>query len=342
MEAILIFFTGKGFSLEQAAGIVGNVYAESSFNPTAENSIGAYGLMQWLGGRRSNLEALAARTNRDKGDVIVQLEHAWTELNTDESATLVHFASNMNMTIDEATQAWMDKFERPSQPEKDASIASRLSAANEAYSKFNGKIDSGKGIQVDGLDISTSSPLYGATPVIGCVPSNPTTCTPHAAIGYTSPHIRKQIFGEFEDQSNWVPVNKFMDFSFAQGAQAGGGAYINRKAEPCLRAVENELNALSSQYKVNTFTCSRLGEGRPDFYHGYAAACDINPETNGYWGWTGTNYTDLPAEWVAVFKKYGWEWGGDWSDYDYMHFEYHGDESDKGVGQSPTGGGQTL
>lgn len=342
VEAILKFYTGKGFSLEQAAGIAGNVYAESSYDPRAENAIGAFGLMQWLGGRRANLEALAAENNVDKSDVAIQLKHSWIELNTDESATLVYYASNMNMTIDEATQAWMDKFERPSQSEKDESIGRRKAAAHDAFNKFKGKIESGKGIEVDGLQINTSSPLYGTVPVIGCITSNPTTCTPHNPIGYTSPNIREQIFGGFEDESQWVPVDTFMGFSFASGAKADGGAYINKKAEPCLRAVENELKALNDGYKVRMLTCSRLGEGQPEFYHGYAAACDINWDTNGFVGWPGTNYTDLPAEWVAVFKKYGWHWGGEWVGYDYMHFEYHGDESDKGTGQSPTGGGPTI
>lgn len=49
----------KGLTKEQAAGIVGNLQAESGVNPTAVNSIGATGIAQWLGGRKTAMLAFS-------------------------------------------------------------------------------------------------------------------------------------------------------------------------------------------------------------------------------------------------------------------------------------------
>ena len=54
------FFKSKGWSSEQAAGIVGNLQQESgpNLNPTAQNSIGMYGIAQWDKIRRAEFEKL--------------------------------------------------------------------------------------------------------------------------------------------------------------------------------------------------------------------------------------------------------------------------------------------
>ena len=158
------------------------------------------------------------------------------------------------------------------------------------------------------------------------------TCTPHKAIDDLGAKQHEELFGKFEDQSEWEPVGTFMDFRFATNS-AASGAMINKRVVGCLRAVEAELKARGSKYKVWSFMCSRLGEARPDFYHGYAAACDINPSNGGKGngcgfclGW-GSNNHDMPMDWVEIFEKYGWEWGGRWkngTNGDWMHFQYNG------------------
>lgn len=71
--------------------------------------------------------------------------------------------------------------------------------------------------------------------------------------------------------------------------------------------------------------------------HSYGRALDINPMQNPYtrrdglvvptsarydMGQLGT----VTPEVVALFKSYGWVWGGDWEEHkDYQHFEKRGD-----------------
>jgi len=54
------FFKSKGWTSEQAAGIVGNLQQESgaNLNPSAQNSIGMYGIAQWDKIRRAEFEKL--------------------------------------------------------------------------------------------------------------------------------------------------------------------------------------------------------------------------------------------------------------------------------------------
>jgi hypothetical protein len=144
------------------------------------------------------------------------------------------------------------------------------------------------------------------------------TCTPHKAIlDERTQEQRERFFGNFENQSEWEPIGTFMDFRFATNS-AADGAMINKRVVGCLRAVEAELKARGSKYKVWSFMCSRIGEKQPTYFHGYAAACDINPSNGGKGngcgfcpGW-GSNNHDMPMDWVEIFEKYGWEWGGRW------------------------------
>lgn len=68
-------------------------------------------------------------------------------------------------------------------------------------------------------------------------------------------------------------------------------------------------------------------------YHNYGLAIDIvllvDKDGNGTYEtavWdTRTDFdNDRRADWmevVAIFKRYGWEWGGDWKFKDYPHFQ---------------------
>ena len=72
---------GWGYSPEQAAAVLGNIYNESTFNPNALNeSSNAYGLCQWLGGRYENLEQFAASQGKSASDLTVQIQYMCMEL----------------------------------------------------------------------------------------------------------------------------------------------------------------------------------------------------------------------------------------------------------------------
>ena len=53
--------------------------------------------------------------------------------------------------------------------------------------------------------------------------------------------------------------------------------------------------------------------------HAWGIAFDINWDKNPF---ASVLKTDLPPEFVAEFKRWGWSWGGDWSrSKDAMHFQ---------------------
>jgi hypothetical protein len=64
--------------------------------------------------------------------------------------------------------------------------------------------------------------------------------------------------------------------------------------------------------------------------HSWGIAIDLNAQYGGYWRWqkspTGAFILNLrrsyPGEIVKIFEAQGFIWGGKWSHYDLMHFEY--------------------
>lgn len=112
--------TEMGFTKEQAAGIMGNMMQESSMNPKAKNSKGggegAHGLCQWRGPRLKALKALASSMGKDIYDLDVQLEFLKQELlGTHKNA---YNAIKKSKSVEEATVAWVDKFEIPGAHER--------------------------------------------------------------------------------------------------------------------------------------------------------------------------------------------------------------------------------
>ena len=82
-QEVYSFFLAKGLGAPQIAGIMGNIRAESGFDPSAQSKDGAYGLFQWTGGRFRGLEDLAASMGKDWTDMQAQLEYAWREISGD-------------------------------------------------------------------------------------------------------------------------------------------------------------------------------------------------------------------------------------------------------------------
>lgn len=80
----------KALSPAQAAGVMGNMYAESGFNPSAieatERVQKGHGLVQWTFGRWTNLESFAAQEGKPWDDLEVQLKFLKKELEGSERA----------------------------------------------------------------------------------------------------------------------------------------------------------------------------------------------------------------------------------------------------------------
>jgi len=76
-EKAFNYFIGKGLTAPQAAGIVGNLIQESNVNPHDPG----FGIAQWGGGRYTALQNFAQQEGKPIGDLAVQLDFMWHELN---------------------------------------------------------------------------------------------------------------------------------------------------------------------------------------------------------------------------------------------------------------------
>lgn len=165
------FFANKGLQPHQVAGILGNISAESAFNPKAVGDAGkALGLFQWNDRAPRMLSAIGGRGNL--GDVNAQLEHAWSELQGPENRA---FQALMKSTDVRGATAAFAGFERPrgfswANPEGSDNFSGRLDAANDALSKFGNTTNQatqGLGTFGNGLGQLGTSLGSGATGAAG-------------------------------------------------------------------------------------------------------------------------------------------------------------------------------
>lgn len=99
-----------------------------------------------------------------------------------------------------------------------------------------------------------------------------------------------------------------------------------------LEAVVRDLNALPREMtrflapSAGTYNCRPIAGTDRMSMHAYGAAIDISTSHADYWRWAGGEgaaYRNrIPAEIVAVFERHGFIWGGRWTHFDTMHFEY--------------------
>lgn len=100
-----------GFSPAGAAGALGNLEVESSFNPTAYNANeGAIGIAQWEGGRRAALQAYAAAHGGKETDLAIQLGYLGQELRNSFDSVLSYMRSAASPSS--AATEWDANFER--------------------------------------------------------------------------------------------------------------------------------------------------------------------------------------------------------------------------------------
>jgi hypothetical protein len=108
---------------------------------------------------------------------------------------------------------------------------------------------------------------------------------------------------------------------------------VNGVAER-IAAVSEELDALPDAVKryayppAGTYNCRTVADTGEPSMHSWGAAIDINAAHADYWLWHGSGVIDagpanrIPPEIVTIFERNGFIWGGKWSHYDTMHFEY--------------------
>lgn len=102
-----------------------------------------------------------------------------------------------------------------------------------------------------------------------------------------------------------------------------------------LAAVSAELDALPQRFDkfllkpAGGYNCRKIAGTQQMSPHGYGIAVDIAPGPAHYWRWDRAAEqvpplyrNTVPFEIVAIFEKHGFIWGGKWSHFDTMHFEY--------------------
>lgn len=149
------FLKANGYSDAAAAGIMGNIQAESGFRPDAiEASTGeGHGLCQWSFGRKTNLFSYAAKKGKKWSDIDVQLDFLMTELN---NGYRFFSSKEFKKTTDckWAADQFVRKFERPANV--DATSLVRQANALAIYNLY-------KGIKADGLRIASTSSASGTS-----------------------------------------------------------------------------------------------------------------------------------------------------------------------------------
>lgn len=148
IEKAYNFLVLKGLTAAQASGIVGNLIQESNVNPLSTNSIGAYGIAQWLGNRLTVLKSWTEAEGKDPSTLEGQLDFLWYEASYRKDIDAVKQTS----TPEEAARVWELKFERAS------TVVSqrRIDMANAVYTKYG----AGSGATIT---VSSSSGCSGAT-----------------------------------------------------------------------------------------------------------------------------------------------------------------------------------
>lgn len=104
-----------------------------------------------------------------------------------------------------------------------------------------------------------------------------------------------------------------------------------------LAAVSARLDELPPSFDVylvplaGTYNCRLIAGTDRVSAHGHGIAIDIATKHAHYWRWPGLGAStggtpayrnEIPMEIVAAFEAEGFIWGGRWSHYDTMHFEY--------------------
>lgn len=132
---------------------------------------------------------------------------------------------------------------------------------------------------------------------------------------------------------------------FGRPIPGGVNKIVVKDIEAINNAWKNSNLPAIKNYKINTvgggYVCRSVrGQPNKTSAHSFGIAIDINPNTNPFEPGASTCKTDMPPEFVQLFKNQGWGWGGNWSSVkDAMHFSKLPTE----VGHnSPCGGSSTT
>jgi hypothetical protein len=158
----------RGFTKEESSAISGNISAESSFKTGVTNSIGAFGLMQWLGPRKQQLFEFAKSQNKDPSDLNLQLDFIKKELKGGgrETEAFKRAVSESGGDVSKLAYLFGKYVERPADWELAQSARKRQGVASSLYQAA--------GTSTSSADTSkTTTTPSGATPQNSAMSSTP-------------------------------------------------------------------------------------------------------------------------------------------------------------------------
>lgn len=122
------WLVNHGLTRAGAAGVVGNLMAESGLDPHAVGDGGtSFGIAQWHEGRGDAMKQFVA-AHGGKNDLDTQLGFLFHELKSGYGGLLDHLSSTHN--VGEAAAAWMKQYERPADTSPSA-VAGRVDLAQQ-------------------------------------------------------------------------------------------------------------------------------------------------------------------------------------------------------------------
>ncbi len=154
-EKVWNYLTQKmGLNSVQASGAMGNMEQEGGFNPDALNpDSGAFGIVQWLGGRKQGLQDFATQQGKPINDLGLQLDYMKQELEGSYKASVLD-PLKAATTLEDAVRVWLEHYEVPCSPPGsacDPEMAIRLPKAQSYMTTF------GSGTPASGSPSSTTS-----------------------------------------------------------------------------------------------------------------------------------------------------------------------------------------
>jgi hypothetical protein len=131
-------------------------------------------------------------------------------------------------------------------------------------------------------------------------------------------------------QANLTPVD-FCGLKVKFNAQNGAAAALGRVGQKLAALITGQPEWRKYIFPMGGVVTWRsiAGTNRPS-PHSWGIAIDLNPQYGAYWQWrkslSGASLLNLrqsyPWQIVKIFEEEGFIWGGKWSHYDFMHFEY--------------------
>lgn len=148
-----------GLPYFQAVGAVGSLMQEShpELRHEVVNEIGATGIAQWLGGRKTDLKNFASSKGRSPQDFRLQVDFMIHELQGKENKALQALKQTKNYK--EAAYVWTDKYERPNKQNGEYQTSKRENYAMQAHKMIMGFSNNKKQLNMPSIT-DNNSPAY--------------------------------------------------------------------------------------------------------------------------------------------------------------------------------------